>query len=206
MRSARIFLVGMYIHLFLSIVVPIGMILLKDRCWSSVGIGLFLGYLLMIGAVHLTGWISAGMAVSAYRSGEWEMLIKGWKLLKLSSIPFYILNFIYSLLAWIMLIGASRGLLIFSCAHSGFSYLFHDCTKWYLWYLCGQISAPDGEMRRCLRRGQESVGCSLCAAACFHTGYCEHDYDCKEIWNKMTLMSYVINNRIHALGVIYCHK
>ncbi|MCI8946576.1 MAG: hypothetical protein HFI91_05855 [Lachnospiraceae bacterium] len=113
MRSARIFLVGMYIHLFLSIVVPIGMILLKDRCWSSVGIGLFLGYLLMIGAVHLTGWISAGMAVSAYRSGEWEMLIKGWKLLKLSSIPFYILNFIYSLLAWIMLIGASRGLLIF---------------------------------------------------------------------------------------------
>jgi len=69
----------------------------------------------------------------------------------------------------------------FSCAHSGFSYLFHDCTKWYLWHLCGQISAPDGEMRFCLRSGREFVGCSLCAAACFHAGYCEHDYDCKEI-------------------------
>lgn len=156
MRSARIFLVGMYIHLFLSIVVPIGMILLKDRCWSSVGIGLFLGYLLMIGAVHLTGWISAGMAVSAYRSGEWEMLIKGWKLLKLSSIPFYILNFIYSLLAWIMLIGASRGLLIFlvpipvflTCSMIVQSGIYGICVVRYLRRTakCGSASGAGGNL------------------------------------------------------------
>lgn len=113
MRSAKIFLVGMYIHIFLSIAVPVSMIVLKDQCWSGVGIGLLLVYLLMAGAVQLLGWISAGMAVSAYRSGEWEKLIKGWKLLKFWSIPFYVLNFIYSFFAWFALVGASRGLLIF---------------------------------------------------------------------------------------------
>lgn len=110
MRSAKIFLAGMYTHLVLSIAAPI-CIVYRGR-WESFTAGLFFFYLVMIAAVHVTGWVCAGMGVYAYQSGRYEQLRQGWKLLKLWSIPFYILNFLYSVLAWGALIGASRGLML----------------------------------------------------------------------------------------------
>jgi len=109
MKSAKILLLGMYIHLLLSIIVPIT-IFIKGE-WNSYTLGLLLFYVLMISAVHITGWICVAMAVNAYRKGDGGLLRNGLKLLKLGSIPFYILNFIYSFVVWFLLIGASRGLM-----------------------------------------------------------------------------------------------
>ena len=112
MKSAKAFLIGMYVHLILSIGVPITIFLIASRGWNAPAIALFSFYLLMVGAVHLLGWISAGLAVSAYYKREYEKIWSGWRLLKLRSIPFYIVNFIYSFLVWFVLIGASRGILV----------------------------------------------------------------------------------------------
>lgn len=111
MKSAKIFLAGMYIHLALSIAAPI-CILYRGR-WERFTGGLFFFYLVMILVVHVTGWVCVGMAICAYRAGRYSQIRHGLKLLKLWSIPFYILNFFYSVLAWGALIGASRGLMIF---------------------------------------------------------------------------------------------
>ena len=113
MKSAKIFLAGMYLHLLLSIVVP-GTILKSGAStgWANNLIWLLIFYLLMIGVVLLIGWISVGMAVVAYRKSEAEKLRKSWKLLKYASMPFYVLNFVYSFCVWFLLVGASRGILI----------------------------------------------------------------------------------------------
>ena len=113
MKSAKIFLVGMYLHLLLSIAVP-GAILKNGAStgWTNNLIWLLILYLLMIGVVLLIGWFSVGMAVIAYRKSETEKLQKSWRMLKYASIPFYVLNFLYSFCVWFLLVGASRGILI----------------------------------------------------------------------------------------------
>lgn len=116
MKSAKIFLAGMYIHLLLSILIPGLAIVLAAFFWTDTLAILFdfliLFYLLMIGIVHILGWISAGFAVCAYQAGEYEKLRRGWTVLKIWSVPFYILNFLYSFIVWGTLVGASRGILV----------------------------------------------------------------------------------------------
>lgn len=110
MKSAATFLFGMYFHLLCSIAVPV---ILWNFCldgYNAVGIGAILFYILEIVIVHILGWICVGCAASAYFQNKKEALKKGWKLLKLSSIPFYAVNFIYSAFIWFLLIGASRGI------------------------------------------------------------------------------------------------
>ena len=109
MKSAKIFLAGMYLHLVLSIGIPLG--IFSQGSWNSLSAGLLMFYLAAILAVQVAGWACVGMAAAAYRHNKGEELKKGWKLLKLASIPFYIFNFFYSYLAWMVLIGASRGLM-----------------------------------------------------------------------------------------------
>ena len=113
MRSAKVFLWAMYLHLLFSIGVPAGILVfcMKDG-WNAVGIGLLLLYWLEIVVVQIIGWVCGAMAIVAYKNGRWEELLCGWKWLKLKSIPFYIVNFIYSVLVWFVLIGASRGIMI----------------------------------------------------------------------------------------------
>lgn len=110
MKSAKIFLAGMYVHLALSIAIPI--LLIRDtvshRGWTPLSVGLLLLLLLEAGALLLLGWIAA---LLAWRAGRQE-LRSGWLLLKLGSIPFYVLNFLYSALVWLGLAAASRGILI----------------------------------------------------------------------------------------------
>lgn len=113
MKTAKVFLIGMYVHFLLSVAIPAGIFFFcQETGWNAAGIGLLAFYLLEIVVVHVLGWVTVSMAGTAYRRGEFEKLKSGWKLLKLSSIPFYILNFIYSFLVWFILVGASRGILI----------------------------------------------------------------------------------------------
>lgn len=111
MKTAKLFLTGIYLHLFLSAVTPIGILLAGE--WNRFSYGLFFFYLLMIGMMHLTGWICVGFSVAAYRRGYGEKLKKGVKILKLYSIPFYLLNFIISFVYWFFILAGSRGILFF---------------------------------------------------------------------------------------------
>lgn len=114
MKTARLFLAGMYVHLISSVAVPIGILYLGwgGAGWNRFNGWLLLAYLVEIGLVQLLGWISAGAAVSAYRRNDMDRLLSGWRTLKLGSIPFYILNFIWSVLAWGAMTAASRGIFI----------------------------------------------------------------------------------------------
>ena len=114
MKTAKLFLAGMYIHLVLSVAAPIGILYLG---WGGAGWGrsnsmLLLVYLLAIGMVQLLGWISVGAAVSAYRRNDMACLLSGWRTLKLGAIPFYILNFLWSVLAWGAIAAASWGIFL----------------------------------------------------------------------------------------------
>ena len=112
-KSAKIFLIGMYIHLLLSIAVPVSVVFAIDGALNNIELmSLIIFFMAEVAAVHTIGWIAAVSALVAYKQGKTEQLRKGWKLLKLGSIPFYILNFIYSFLAWVALIGGTRGFMI----------------------------------------------------------------------------------------------
>ncbi len=112
MKSAKLFLIGMYVHLFLSIIIPISILYFCFDGWDILGIGLLLFYLFMIVVVQIMGCVCFVMAIDAYRKNEWDKLFSGWEKLKLGAIPFYVINFLYSFIAWFILVGASRGILI----------------------------------------------------------------------------------------------
>lgn len=113
MKSANVFLWAMYLHLLFCIGVPVGIfILCMEDGWNAAGVGLLLLYWLETVAVQIIGWVCAAMAVVAYRQEKWEELLKAWKQLKLKTIPFYVVNFLYSFLIWFILVGASRGIMI----------------------------------------------------------------------------------------------
>lgn len=114
MKTARLFLAGMYPHLVLSIAAPIGILYLGwgGAGWNRSNGSLLLAYLLAVGLVQLLGWISAGASIRAYRRNDMARLLSGWRTLKLGAIPFHILNFLWSVLAWGALVAASRGVFI----------------------------------------------------------------------------------------------
>ncbi len=111
MKSAKVFLVGMYVHLFLSVLTPAIVLLFCKDGWNVLGVGVLLFYFAMIFAVHIAGWICVVRAVNVYHHNQTDLLRSGWRLLKLYTIPFYVLNFLYSFLVWFVLIGASRGIM-----------------------------------------------------------------------------------------------
>lgn len=63
--------------------------------------------------VQALGWVCIWCAWQAYYQGKGDALRRTWKLLKLGAVPFYVLNFLWSGFCWLMLVGASRGLMIF---------------------------------------------------------------------------------------------
>jgi len=110
-KSAKVFLAGMYVHLFLSVLIPVIVLFFCKDSWNVLGIGVLLFYLAMISTVHIAGWVCVVRAVNAYHHNQADRLRSGWRLLKLYAIPFYVLNFLYSFLVWFVLIGASRGIM-----------------------------------------------------------------------------------------------
>lgn len=111
MKIARAFLIGMYVHLALSIAVPFSIIFVF-KGWNAGSTVLFVFYLAAVIALLILGWVSAAMAIAAYLSGQYDKLGRGWKLLKLGSVPFYVLNFIYSVIICVAIIMGTRGLFI----------------------------------------------------------------------------------------------
>lgn len=107
MKSAKLFLGGMYLHLALSVAVPAAMILLPH--WNG-GQGLFFFYLVFMGVLFVLGWVAVAMAARAGSRQDLQGLWSAWRLLKLWSIPFFVLNFLYSVLAWFIIVAASRGI------------------------------------------------------------------------------------------------
>jgi len=107
MKIAKIFLVGMYIHLICSIIMPISI-----YTNSPISFGLFILFLVEIVIVNMLGWVTVGVAIAIYKQGKIEKLRASLKLLKFGSIPFYILNFIWSFFIWFILVGASMGFMI----------------------------------------------------------------------------------------------
>ena len=114
MKTAKLFLAGMYVHLLASVAAPIGIVCLGwgGAGWNRSNGTLLLAYLLVIGLVQLLGWVSAGAAVLAYRRNDMARLRSAWRTLKLGAVPFYILNFLWSVLAWGALTAASRGVFL----------------------------------------------------------------------------------------------
>ena len=80
-------------------------------------------------AVQVVGCLSAATAVKMYIKSEYDPLKKSWLLLKLKTIPFYIFNFIYGLAYTVVLIGASRGLVVMAVIPILFP----------IWYTCAFI-------------------------------------------------------------------
>ncbi len=109
MKSAKLFFIGLYIHLILSILVIV--ILFIDQ-WGGFGTLFFGFYLSMIAVVVIIVWITVVMAFLANKNHKYNELKKAWILLKLGSIPFYIVNFFYSFFIWFVLVAASRGIFI----------------------------------------------------------------------------------------------
>ncbi len=110
MKSAKLFLAAMYLHLALSVAVPL--VLLFAGEWTVLGQGLFTFYLFFIGVSQLLGWVAVAMAARAGGRRETDRVIRAWRTLKLGSIPFFVLNFLYSVAVWFVFVAASRGILL----------------------------------------------------------------------------------------------
>ena len=112
MRAAKLFLAGMYVQLLFSVAAPVGILYIGWNVgWTVSNIVLLAVYLLVIVLVQVLGWISVAAAVRAANEQDWEQLQSGWRTLKIRSIPFHILNFLWSGFVWFCLITASRGVM-----------------------------------------------------------------------------------------------
>ncbi len=113
MKAAKLFLAGMYLHLIFSIIAPVGILYIGWNVgWTPWNLALLAVYILVVVSVQVLGWVSVAAAVITAGNLDWDRLQDGWRTLKLKSIPFYILNFIWSVFVWLCLVGASRGVLI----------------------------------------------------------------------------------------------
>lgn len=149
MKTAKLFLAGMYLHLVLSVAAPIGILYLGwgGAGWNRSNGCLLLVYLLAIGLVQLLGWISVGASIRAYRRNDMTRLLSGWRTLKLGAIPFHILNFLWSVLAWGALVAASRGIFI----------LLVPIPICLTWLMIVQSGVTGWLYIRCLREAGEDV-------------------------------------------------
>ena len=131
MKTVKAFFVMLYIQLALQYcIIPIVLFGLDEngefRVWTHF---YFIVALLSFIAVQIVGCLSAAAAVKMHMKSEYETLEKSWTLLKLKTIPFYILNFIYGLAYTVTLIGASRGMVV----------LFIFPLLIPIWYTCAFI-------------------------------------------------------------------
>lgn len=112
MISAKLFFAAMYLHLAVSIAAPVGIIATASEGWQGLAGPMILAHLGAAVLVQAVGWVCVFCSWQAYYQGKGAALRKTWKLLKLGTIPFYALNFLWSGFCWLMLVGASRGLMI----------------------------------------------------------------------------------------------
>lgn len=131
MKAVKAFFVMLYIQLALQYcIIPIVLFGLDEdgefRVWTYF---YFIVTLLSFVAVQIVGCVCAVSAVKMHMKSESEALEKSWILLKIKTIPFYVLNFIYGLAYAVTLIGASRGMVV----------LFIFPLLIPIWYTCAFI-------------------------------------------------------------------
>ena len=73
----------------------------------------FVSLILFFIATQVVGWIAAVTAIKMYLNSETENLDNSWKLLKLKTVPFYILNFAVCFMVGFGLTLATAGFLSF---------------------------------------------------------------------------------------------
>ena len=145
MRSAKVFLAWCYLHLLLSFLVPV--VLLLRRAWTGLTAGLFFLYLLQAAGLWVMGWAMAVCSARVRGRGEEALLRKSRVLVKLGGLPFQIVNAAYTVFAWLMLIGASRGIML----------ILVPIPVLYTYGLIVQGGAVGGNWVRCLRRQREDA-------------------------------------------------
>lgn len=115
MKIVKAFFVMLHIQLAIQYaIIPLTLfnseLLFNSRILSTL---YFVSLILFFIATQIVGWIAAVTAIKMYLNSETEILDKSWKLLKIKTVPFYILNFIYCIGYYFVLIGASRGMIWF---------------------------------------------------------------------------------------------
>ena len=114
LKTSKAFLITMYLHLVLSVATPVVVVVSGQyRQLEQLGFALFVIYMAELVLLPVLGFVTAGAGIAHCRRGEGAQLEKGWLLLKFGSVPFYLLNFLVCCVAMVLLIGASRGLLVF---------------------------------------------------------------------------------------------
>lgn len=115
MKAVKAFFVMLYIQLALQFCIFPALIFGTNEATGETKIWAIIFFVVLaisFIAVQIVGCLSAAAAVKMYIKSEYDPLKKSWLLLKLKTIPFYILNFIYGVIYVIVLIGASRGLVV----------------------------------------------------------------------------------------------
>lgn len=112
MRKAKVLRFLMYIHLLASIAVPFMAVFFANKYKAESGWLIILVYVILIFLIQIYGWLCSVNAGKLLKQGNISELREAWLLLKLKTIPFYILNYIYSFLAWFVIVAASRGIFI----------------------------------------------------------------------------------------------
>ena len=102
----------MYMHLLASIAAPFMAVSFANKYKAASGWLVILIYVILIFSIQIYGWFCSVNARKLSKQGNISELREAWLLLKLKTIPFYILNYIYSFLAWFVIVAASRGIFI----------------------------------------------------------------------------------------------
>ena len=89
MKTAKAFLITMYLHLVLSVATPVVVVVSGQyRQLEQLGFALFVIYMAELVLLPVLGFVTAGAGIAHCRRGEGAQLEKGWLLLKFGSVPF----------------------------------------------------------------------------------------------------------------------
>lgn len=111
MKKTFILIAAMYAHIVLSISVIVAVILLCKQP-PEVNWLLIMLYCIAVVGIQIYGWVVAVMAFEIYGRNDYNTLGRCFKALKLYTIPFYVINYIFSFAIWFVIVAASRGIFI----------------------------------------------------------------------------------------------
>ncbi|MDD6571642.1 MAG: hypothetical protein PUF12_04535 [Thermoflexaceae bacterium] len=112
MKKAKLMVFLMYMHLLASIVLPAMAVIYANKYDAKTGWLVILTYIILVLVIQIYGWICTVNAKKLVNQDKLYELKEIWLLLKLKTIPFYIINYIYSFLVWFVIVAASRGIFI----------------------------------------------------------------------------------------------
>lgn len=112
MKIIKAFFIMLYVQLVIPLL-PIFWDGILDEKYHFITVISEVIMLIFFAAVQVLGCISAVLAIKMFFNSEEENLSKAWTLLKIKTIPFYVINFAICFPIGLMLTVATAGLLIF---------------------------------------------------------------------------------------------